>query len=135
MNQIQARGRRRWLLRYESKIPNQRKFQLKPDILFQSHGNDAHLIIDTKWKILSESGEFESKKISTSDLYQLYAYANRYECNDNVLLYPKTEGTQKKSFAIEESDGKKIRIEFINVSRNIRKNKMAFNSELMGIIN
>lgn len=129
---IQARGKRKWLLRDESS--HQVKFQLKPDLLFKSRDKDPHLIIDTKWKNLSKSGVFSFKNVASSDLYQLYAYANRYNCQDNVLLYPQTEGTNNKAFAIEGSNGKKIRIEFINLSRNIRKNDLEFMTDLKGIL-
>jgi 5-methylcytosine-specific restriction enzyme subunit McrC len=59
---------------------NPQKFLLKPDIVI----NNGEIILDTKWKIIQEE-----KDISQSDLYQMFAYACKYEkCKKVYLIYP-----------------------------------------------
>jgi 5-methylcytosine-specific restriction enzyme subunit McrC len=60
-------------------------FELKPDIV--AFEDDGHpVVIDTKWKRLKQSGTREA--ISTSDLYQMFAYSRQYQANHVILLYP-----------------------------------------------
>ena len=62
------------------------KFALKPDIVI----DDGEIIVDTKWKILSENKN--NQGISQSDMYQLYAYGKKYQnCEKLYLIYPKDE--------------------------------------------
>jgi 5-methylcytosine-specific restriction enzyme subunit McrC len=56
---------------------------LKPDLLVE-HGGKT-LVLDTKWKRLSEK---KAARPSDPDLYQLYAYLLRYKCERAILLYP-----------------------------------------------
>ncbi len=61
-----------------------KKFQLKPDIVV----NNGKVILDTKWKILSE--EKTHNGINQADMYQLYAYGTKYQnCKTLFLIYPK----------------------------------------------
>ncbi|MCY3972928.1 MAG: restriction endonuclease [Candidatus Dadabacteria bacterium] len=65
-------------------------FQLRPDISLSNKKREATLIVDTKWKLLNKG---ESKLgIAQSDLYQMQAYANRYDIKRLVLAYPAQEG-------------------------------------------
>ena len=64
-------------------------FPLKPDIIFKE-GDSVKLIIDTKYKILNKTERKNS--VSISDMYQMAAYASRYECSNVILLYPRTAG-------------------------------------------
>ena len=41
----------------------------------------TELIIDTKWKLLT-GNEDENYGISQADMYQMYAYAHKFKCND-----------------------------------------------------
>jgi 5-methylcytosine-specific restriction enzyme subunit McrC len=64
-------------------------FFLKPDIVGRV-GNKPAWIIDTKWKALSPK---ESKEgVSQGDMYQMYAYSQRYDCPEVVLMYPHHAG-------------------------------------------
>jgi len=59
------------------------KFLLKPDIV--AYG--GKIVLDTKWKIIKDE-----KDISQSDLYQMFAYASKYEkCKNICLIYPYIE--------------------------------------------
>lgn len=67
------------------------KFQLNPDIVGykkqQIQAKQPLFIADTKWKILSK--EQQNYGISQSDLYQIFAYLAKYQCDKGFLIYPK----------------------------------------------
>jgi 5-methylcytosine-specific restriction enzyme subunit McrC len=64
-------------------------FQTKPDIILR-RGADTW-IIDTKWKRLEPP--FDAKHgVAQSDLYQMAAYARRYQAQKVILLYPHWSG-------------------------------------------
>jgi 5-methylcytosine-specific restriction enzyme subunit McrC len=70
------------------------KFKLKPDNILR--GDDGILILDTKWKLVDENKPRDNYGITSGDMYQLYAYAEKYirKEKSNVrlyLLYPKHE--------------------------------------------
>lgn len=60
-------------------------FELRPDIVVLENGQHS-TVIDTKWKRLKSTGAKEG--ISTSDLYQMFAYAKQYQVRSVILLYP-----------------------------------------------
>lgn len=68
-------------------------FELRPDFLV-THDRKNKLILDAKWKLLdSAKNDSESKYgLSQGDLYQLYAYGQKYLAGEGqlILLYPKT---------------------------------------------
>lgn len=78
---------RRYLVYDE--VADRDAFLLKPDIVGRI-GQQAVWIIDTKWKELS--AEEAREGVSQADMYQMYAYARRYECPDVVLMYPHHAG-------------------------------------------
>lgn len=69
-------------------------FRLKPDLLVQE-AKTAHLVLDTKWKLLNSQLRSGADKygLSQGDFYQLYAYGQHYlgGQGDLVLIYPKTD--------------------------------------------
>ena len=81
-----------------------KKFLLKPDIVI----NNGNLILDTKWKIINEE-----KDISQSDLYQMFAYASRYEkCKRVYLIYPFIKDIDLNSYTTKIND-KIVTVEII----------------------
>lgn len=66
--------------------PLEEMFMLKPDIVMEQAG-DIKYIIDTKWKLLN-GNEKENYGISQADMYQMYAYAKKFNCNQIILCYP-----------------------------------------------
>ncbi|MGR8940437.1 MAG: 5-methylcytosine restriction system specificity protein McrC, partial [Gammaproteobacteria bacterium] len=70
----------------------QRLFQLRPDLLIQSH-KETVLVLDTKWKLLSAADAGNKYGLSQSDFYQMFAYGHNYLPGEGnmVLIYPKTE--------------------------------------------
>lgn len=67
-------------------------FQIKPDISFINKHGQVVAIVDAKWKHLDPA---ETKLgISQNDLYQLVAYANRYDVDQLSLAYPRQSGME-----------------------------------------
>lgn len=72
---------------------NRVAFAMKPDVVGHLESQVAW-IIDTKWKPLAKRNSWnplsteQKDVVSPQDFYQMYAYANSYDCPDVVLLYP-----------------------------------------------
>lgn len=60
-------------------------FGVRPDFILQKKGKIC-CIADAKWKVIDKESD-----LSQSDFYQLYAYANLFQCACLRLFYPKTE--------------------------------------------
>lgn len=58
-----------------------RKFPLRPDIVLKNE--DKTIVLDTKWKLINRNAD-----ISSSDMYQVYAYGKRYNAQSVYLVYP-----------------------------------------------
>lgn len=65
------------------------RFQLRPDIVMTNKSTNATIILDTKWKHLTNNPSY-NYGISQSDMYQMFAYAQKYETPNIFLLYPLT---------------------------------------------
>jgi len=106
---------------------------LKPDILIRRRSDNSLLVIDTKWKRFNQ-------RPSESDLYQLYAYTQRYGCEQSILLYPFFPEKQAMDFFILDETGKrsgrKVGIRFVNMNRNLLLNaeKEILTKDLMQLI-
>jgi 5-methylcytosine-specific restriction enzyme subunit McrC len=85
--EVRLQGPQRFLAIDESSNAN--AFAMKPDIVGFRGGQTAW-IVDTKWKQLSVEEAREGA--AQADLYQMYAYANNYVCQDVILLYPHHAG-------------------------------------------
>ena len=69
-----------------------RKFALRPDIVLTRTSGIGHrrlerIIIDTKWKRLTNDRS-KNYGISQADMYQMFAYAQKYETPEIWLVYP-----------------------------------------------
>lgn len=60
-------------------------FNLRPDVAVLRHGS-VIVIFDAKWKSLDRNAS--ASGVSSSDIYQLAAYAGRYDCKKVALVYP-----------------------------------------------
>ena len=94
------------------------KFQIRPDIFVESADKSdftsyENIILDTKWKIIDENKPDKNYFMSISDMYQLYAYGQKYSLGEGyfydvhprlVLIYPATESFTKElpAFFYEE---------------------------------
>ena len=72
-----------------------RQFRMKPDIYMSK--DDSAIVLDTKWKkLISDSSK--NYGISQSDMYQMYAYAYKYDVENVILIYPKDEEVKLANF-------------------------------------
>lgn len=84
--------------RSDTYLDEDKAFNLKPDLWLKT--NHKSLIADTKYKIVYSDEKDPKKGISQNDLYQMLAYAVRFEVNEIILFYPNTikqgqeEGTE-----------------------------------------
>lgn len=81
-----------------------RQFRMKPDIYTSK--NDSAIVLDTKWKKLIED-ESKNYGISQSDMYQMYAYAYKYDVENVILIYPKDEEVKLANFPSYIQEGQK----------------------------
>ncbi|MBB3837305.1 5-methylcytosine-specific restriction enzyme subunit McrC [Runella defluvii] len=63
------------------------QFKLRPDLVLRLHKHV--IVIDIKWKRISP--EAPNYGIDQADLYQLYAYGQKYRATELYLLYPAHE--------------------------------------------
>ena len=110
-------------------------FKLIPDIVVETDKNSLNhecIIIDTKWKAIDSSKPNNQYLLSMKDLYQLYAYGQKYKLGQSgqlgmevipklVLLYPYSEKFTKElpEFIyedIEEQVGLKLFVVPFNLS-------------------
>jgi len=95
----QGVGEPRWLASTEPS-GGEKKFRLKPDILFRSPDGSITLVVDTKYKVHSE--------IQQADAFQMHAYSKRYKCPDVLLMYPESQTASQmtsQTLYIESSEG------------------------------
>ena len=95
---------------------------LEPDILVQNPQGNFQ-VIDTKWKNLSGAAGKNYSGANRSDLYQLFAYSERYGCSKSILLYPKVPGISEFYLNIIDNNGRasgsKIGVSFVNINRDL----------------
>jgi 5-methylcytosine-specific restriction enzyme subunit McrC len=68
-------------------------FQMKPDILIRDQAGKDQVVMDCKWKRLDSNDKANKYGISQGDMYQLYAYGQKYLNGSGAmfLIYPETE--------------------------------------------
>lgn len=97
---VESQGGRLFCLIEEG---GRRRFQTKPDLILRRRPKDGGkvvAIIDTKWKRLSPLVEDRKHGVSQSDVYQMMAYGQLYNCRELVLLYPHHAGLGETALAL-----------------------------------
>jgi len=99
--------------RSDTYLDEGKAFNLKPDLWLKT--DHKSLIADTKYKIVYSDEKDPKKGISQNDLYQMLAYAVRFEVDEIILFYPNTikQGQEEETeLKIKDSlaDGKEISI-------------------------
>lgn len=88
-------------------------FHLKPDLLVRDT-TEHRLVLDTKWKLLTETRATGTDKygLDQADFYQLYAYGQNYlnGHGDVVLIYPKTKAFTQPCPVFEFQKSKGLRL-------------------------
>ena len=95
-------------------------FKMKPDICLLKV-NSIDCIIDTKYKLLNDKDQ-KQYGVSQSDVYQMYAYANKYKCKRIILLYPE-HLSEIKSKAYKFEEGNTLEIATVNLQRDLHNEK------------
>lgn len=107
---------------------NREVFMMKPDVSIVRDGR-VELIGDTKYKILI--GDDPKYGVSQIDLYQMFAYAHRYDISDIVLIYPESGGV--KPHSLELPDEKIVHVRTIDLNRNLRHNITSIEDEAISL--
>ena len=91
-----------------------KEFLIKPDIVVTRNSDNHLFIMDTKWKILSDTKP--NYGISQADMYQMYAYQKKYQAQHVTLIYPKTDKVSgNKDIFFQSEDGVQVRVRFIDL--------------------
>jgi len=115
---LRTQGPRKYLAMRNGDSP---QFQLRPDIALVDDNGVPQLIADTKWKLLNESDR--KLGVSSSDMYQLYAYAGRYECPRLQLIYPAQAGLfQHYEFNLQGVCTSKIAVKTVAIDNKAKLN-------------
>lgn len=94
-------------------LPN-KKFLMKPDIVVRRKADNAEFVLDTKWKILSDSKP--NYGISQADMYQMYVYHKKYNARNVTLIYPRTDKlSEDKSIEFKSDDGVNVKVRFVDL--------------------
>ncbi|WP_103628834.1 McrC family protein [Campylobacter concisus] len=90
-------------------VENPQSFKLRPDIFLE-----GKFIADTKWKIISSKDD-----ISQADLYQLYAYGKKHQCDGKLyLIYPKIDGIQQEPMKFEYEKNMQLEILYFDLEKD-----------------
>ena len=74
------------------------------------------MILDTKWKSLVDKPRL-NYGISQADMYQMYAYAKKYDTSEIWLLYPVNEDMRcRQDISFNSEDGVTVRVFFVDVA-------------------
>lgn len=91
-----------------------KKFLMKPDIVVKDKINNITYVLDTKWKVLSESKS--NYGISQADMYQMYAYQKKYEAKNVTLIYPSAERIAlDETIEFHSRDGATVKAKFVDL--------------------
>ena len=122
--------------RSDTYLDEGKTFNLKPDLWLKT--NDKSLIADTKYKIVYSDEKDPKKGISQNDLYQMLAYAVRFEVNEIILFYPNTikqVREEETELIIKDAlaDGKEISIKAFQlpiINRELLENNLETKTNL-----
>ena len=104
---VSTQDRKYWL------FDSSNKFALIPDIVIRKE--NRVIVLDTKWKrIVPDSSK--NYGISQSDMYQMYAYAKKYNTSEIVLLYPRNKDmSESEDISFTRDDGVNVRVYLVDV--------------------
>ena len=89
-------------------VEDPKSFKLRPDIFLK-----GKFIADTKWKIVKSKDD-----ISQADLYQLYAYGKKHECDKLHLIYPKIDDIRQKTMNFRYDDEMLLEILYFDLEKD-----------------
>ena len=111
------------------------RFNLRPDVLIGTPRQSPTLILDTKWKHLAKDGLASGPRVPQSDLYQLYAYATRFDCADNVLLYPSAGPLGAAQYWVPDVEHPyRLRTAYVDVSQDFYASEKNLVEQIYGAV-
>ena len=90
-----------------------KRFLMKPDIVISDKIQKQVFIMDTKWKVLSDSKA--NYGISQADMYHMYAYQKKYSSENVTMIYPMTDKVENKEIQYQSKDGVNVKICFVDL--------------------
>lgn len=106
-----------------------RQFALRPDIVV-TRTDGSKIVLDTKWKALVDRPRI-NYGISQPDMYQMYAYAKKYETSEIWLLYPINEEMRDHTdISFSSKDGVNVRLFFVDVA-NVETSLQSLRNKLI----
>ncbi len=89
-----------------------KRFLLRPDIVVRRKSDGAIFVMDTKWKLLSDTKA--NYGISQADMYQMYAYQKKYGAQNVTLFYPQTDWAADVG-TFQSEDGVRVVVRFVDL--------------------
>lgn len=133
---LHKHAQQRWRYLLQSASNRRGVLRLEPDILLTDAQSGQPLVtLDTKWKLLDQSGQ--RRGASREDLYQLYAYAQRYGCRHNLLLYPWVPRARPDDLIAPSAPGQQeslIGLRFLRLDRDLRTHLRDLEQELLDLL-
>ncbi|OCS82635.1 hypothetical protein A6M13_07015 [Caryophanon tenue] len=94
----------------------ERSFALRPDIVLTK--GTRTIVMDAKWKLLSKTTS-KQHQIAQADMYQMYAYAKKYNAEAVYVIYPLVEGFDvADSIQFISDDGVIVYVQFLDILEN-----------------
>ena len=107
------------------------KFALRPDLVI-TRPDESIIILDTKWKSLINNKK-ANYGISQADMYQMYAYAKKYQASEVWLLYPMNEEMRNtEPILFDSGDGVRVSVFLVDIAQieeSLEKLFLAFASK------
>lgn len=98
-----------------------KNFSLRPDIVIRRQSDGAVFVMDTKWKLLTDTPQ-SNYGISQSDMYQMYAYQKKYQSENVTLIYPlSNKVTHDADISYKSNDEVIVDVKFVDLM-DIEKN-------------
>ncbi|MDO6505544.1 McrC family protein [Colwellia sp. 4_MG-2023] len=99
-------------------------FQLRPDLYITCTAEDRVIIGDTKWKLIDENLPGKKYNIKESDIYQMLAYNQTYQKNEEKgaeiwLIYPKSENFTQGIPDFKFDNGSVIKVRPFDIDRSL----------------
>ncbi len=122
-------------------LDEEKNFKLKPDLLIEF--NNKKIIADTKYKIVYSDKNDSKNSVSQADLYQMLAYATRFNSKEIILFYPNTVNENLKNeteITIKDclANGEKILIKIVQLpilDKNVLNQELDLKTDLKILFN
>lgn len=122
-------------IKYLATMNNKLVFRMQPDIILKNPNLSIPVIIDTKYKILNIN--YRKMNIKETDMYQMTAYLNTFNCNFCVLIYPQSIEIDKaidRNFILT-SNNSIIKVATIDLNKDLKNSTHELIKDFRNILN